>query len=619
MIRMNMGTRMAPLSQNDTVSSSSVADLLMTRIFQLRDALSNVRSSISSNTNDISGLRTTADKLVIASHEHSANISSAVDKINEHTTSISEILEQLKTLGAFDVTAREGELVDAINDNSSDIITLNDEVIELKSLVDALPKPTDHTADISELNKAVNDICEAMETLPQPVDYSGDIDGLNEAVKTSNIELNRISKTMEGMRLAVGRVPEIASEQTSQLEKLEALSDDIVYVNERVNGVESSLKTTTLASASENTSYNSLFIKASPVCSTVLMVFAPKGSYPGGTYSGSGCFITQSDSDLKYGLFLTCAHNVISKVDNTVQTVQEAYIENPISQEWLRVTPDKVFVDGVGDIALIKTDISFVGSEFKPLRLANEQAKTGDRCIVIGDPAMMDSDSMSCGVVRSARYEMKPIAYQINECLHTDAPTIGGSSGSPMLNENGEIIAMLTYGHEGTSTFGGGPNVNSIKKSLRVLSKFRNNIEKKYLGLVWGVVYPTTLMRLKGIQPSLKMTTGGVKLYRVNTLSPFYNILFPGDIITEIDTYDKAGRHKGLFKIGVRDKEVPLGFLLYEYDVAKVKVTYISGRDGSANQKTVNLSKTYADVAHIYDVPLSTGLKAPLEETPVSE
>ena len=140
-----------------------------------------------------------------------------------------------------------------------------------------------------------------------------------------------------------------------------------------------------------------------------------------------------------------------------------------------------VFVDGVGDIALIKTGINFVGSKYKPLRLANEHAKTGDRCIVVGDPAMMDSDSMSCGIVRSARYEMKPIAYQINECLHTDAPTLGGSSGSPMLNEDGEIIAMLTYGHEGTSTFGGGPNSISIRKSLSVLAQFRDNREKKYL------------------------------------------------------------------------------------------------------------------------------------------
>ena len=77
---------------------------------------------------------------------------------------------------------------------------------------------------------------------------------------------------------------------------------------------------------------------------------------------------------------------------------------------------------------------------------------------------------------------MKPIAYQINECLHTDAPTLGGSSGSPMLNEDGEIIAMLTYGHEGTSTFGGGPNSISIRKSLSVLAQFRDNREKKYLG-----------------------------------------------------------------------------------------------------------------------------------------
>lgn len=590
MMKMDMRMQRAPLLQSDMVSSSPVVDLLMTRIFQIRDALSTVRSNVSSNNNDISGLRTTADRLVIASHEQKTKLNSAIDKINEHTDSISEILGKLKVLDGGDKSAvNESEIIDAINDNSSDIVTLNDMVNDLKSIIDSLPEQNNYTSDITILNKAI---------------------------ETHNVEMNRISKAIDGMQVALGRIPEIASEHTIQLDKIESISDDIIYVNERVNQIESKVDSLPV---STGTSFNSLFIKASPVCSTVIMVFAPKGSYSGGTYSGSGCFITLSDSDLKYGLFLTCAHNVISKVDNTVQSAQEVYIENPITREWLRVTPDKVFVDGVGDIALIKTDISFVGSEYEPLKLAKESAKTGDRCIVIGDPGMIDSDSLSCGVVRSARYEMKPIAYQTNECLHIDASTIGGSSGSPILNENGEIIAILTYGHEGMSSFGGGPNLNSIKKSLSVLSKFRNNNEKKYLGLMWGVVYPMDLMRLKGIQPSLKMTTGGVQLYRVNTLSPFHNILFPGDIITEVDTYDKAGRRNGPFRIGVHDREIPLGFLLYEYDVIEVKVTYISGSDGSVNQKTVKLSKTYADVAHVYDVPLSTGLKAPLVEKPLSE
>ena len=96
-------------------------------------------------------------------------------------------------------------------------------------------------------------------------------------------------------------------------------------------------------------------------------------------------------------------------------------------------------------------------------------------------------------------------------------------------------------------------------------------------------------------------------------------MLYPGDIITEVETYDKYGRRDGPFRIGVHDGEVPLGFLLYEYDVTRITVTCISGRDGSTSQRNVRLSKTYADIANIYDMPLTTGLKTPLQENPLSD
>jgi S1-C subfamily serine protease len=517
-----------------------------------------------------------------------------MNKINGHTDSISGILDKLKE--GIQV-ANEQELVDAINENSSYINSLNEDVSELKGQVSALP---------------------------QPVDYSGDITTLGNAITANSSEIERVREAVDRLAVVIKSLPEIVDYSNAineitddivvQTEKLNSLNDDIVYVNDRVNDVEAKVDSINIVASS---SLSALFDKVSPLCSTVLMVFASYGSYEGGIYSGSGSFITLKDSDLSHGLFLTCAHNVITQVDDTVQSIKEAYIENPITREWFRVTPDKVFVDGVGDIALIRTNISFVGSKFKPLKLASIPAKTGDRCIIVGDPAMIDSDSMSSGIVRSARYEMKPIASQINECLHTDAPTIGGNSGSPMMNEKGEIIAMLTYGHEGMSTFGGGPNINSIKKSLSVLSQYRDNKEKKYLGIIWGVVYPTTLFRLKQMNPYLTMTTGGVQIYSISVNSPFYGAARVGDIITSVTTYNSEDNATGTYKIGVHDDEVPLGFLLYEYSVARADVTFISGRSGTTYKKSLRLG-TYATISSLQDVPLSTGLKAPLKENPFS-
>ena len=617
---MKLGSTVA-LQNSNTTSTPSIVELLMTRVFQLRDAVSEARSRVSNNSNAISTLRTTTDKLTVASHEQNATLSNATNKINEHTASISGILDKLKD-GVQ--VANEQELVDAINENSSHINSLNEDVSELKGQIDALPQPVDYSGDIADLNSAIGSTRQVLDSLPQPVDYSGDITTLGNAITANSREVERVGEAVDGLAAALKNLPEvvdysnsindIAGEVVTQTERINSLNDDIVYVNDRVNEVDAKVDSINIVASS---SLSALFDKVSPLCSTVLMVFASYGSYEGGIYSGSGSFITLKDSDLSHGLFLTCAHNVITQVDNTVQSIKEAYIENPITREWYRVTPDKVFIDGVGDIALIRTNISFVGSKFKPLKLASIPAKTGDRCIIVGDPAMIDSDSMSSGIVRSARYEMKPIASQINECLHTDAPTIGGNSGSPMMNEKGEIIAMLTYGHEGMSTFGGGPNINSIKKSLSVLSQYRDNKEKKYLGIIWGVVYPTTLFRLKQMNPSLTMTTGGVQIYSVSVNSPFYGAARVGDIITSVTTYNSEDNATGTHKIGVHDDEVPLGFLLYEYSAVRADVTFISGRSGTTYNKSLRLT-TYASVSSSQDVPLSTGLKAPLKENPFS-
>ena len=573
MMRMNIGrrgfviqgsseapTKTATPDTKPSGSSPQIEELLTTRLVQLRNSLSEARTNVTSNSNAISELRTTADSLSLSMQEQGTRMNDVVSSLGEVEEELSSLSKKFQSVSTSAARSNNDDLQGKVDENSRSIEDIRSNMSELRDGLDAIPRFTDHSSDIARLGE----------------------------------------------------------ENATQNAKIDSLDNDVTDVSSRVNRLSTAMSSLK-GSTSSGGSLNEMFNNVSPMCSTVFMVFGPQGSYSGGIYSGSGCFITLSDNDLQHGIFLTCAHNLVNHTDNTIQYISEAYIENPLTNEWLKITPSMVFVDGVGDIALIKTGINFVGSKYKPLRLANEHAKTGDRCIVVGDPAMMDSDSMSCGIVRSARYEMKPIAYQINECLHTDAPTLGGSSGSPMLNEDGEIIAMLTYGHEGTSTFGGGPNSISIRKSLSVLAQFRDNREKKYLGLVWGVVYPITLARLKKRQPSLKMTTSGVQVYRVNTISPFYNVLYPGDIITEVETYDKYGRRDGPFRIGVHDGEVPLGFLLYEYDVTRITVTCISGRDGSTSQRNVRLSKTYADIANIYDVPLTTGLKTPLQENPLSD
>lgn len=361
--------------------------------------------------------------------------------------------------------------------------------------------------------------------------------------------------------------------------------------------------------ALSNDHYSSLFEKVEPVCSTVWSEFAAVGSDAAEASSGSGSFITLNDSDLTQGLFLTCAHMVVRFVTGDTQYASSIYVENPLNNEWVRLTTNDIFVDGVGDIALIRTNIDFTNASVKPLKLAQTVAKTGDFCVIVGDPGNYDSDSMSYGIVRSGNYVQKQVIQQINECMFVDAATIGGNSGSPIMNTDGEVIGLLTFGFSGYSTLGGGPNLNSLKSSLSVLSQFRHNKEKKYLGLSWGSFYPWNIFALKSANPSLSTSTAGLKLYGVDVNSPFYGVLSVNDIVLSAKVYNAQDELIKTYDFGVSNELKSLGVLLYDYTATYVKITFIKSSNAQMNTDvTVALSKTYTNVSSTKDMFLRTGL-----------
>lgn len=570
MFRMRVPVSSAPKATASLVSTTSevpMSSLILQRFNEVRDSLSDLRTDVARNANSISSLRTMTDGMLIDDIK-------LMGRIDKCETDIAAMNGTIGTVAVADVVPQLDVMLKELEDMKGVVNTI----------IETIPQDVVSQSDVAVLMTSLD------ENADKIAELQGNIHTLSSNVATLNISTDETAKSLGDAIAYAGT-------------QIDTLSEELRKVS---TGVGSQLQVNPLPT---------LFNAVSPVCSTVVMTFAPYGSSDGGMFSGSGSFITLSDSDLKDGLFLTCAHNIIESVDGSVKSIQEAYIENPLNGQWLRVTRNMVFVDGVGDIALIKTGINFNGSTVKPLKLAIDAAKTGDQCVVVGDPAMVDSDSMSSGIIRSARYEMKPFAYQINECIHIDAPTVGGNSGSPIMNTDGEIIGMLTYGQDGASTLGGGPNLSSLKKSLSVLSTFKNNNIKRYIGLIWGVVYPTTLFQLKSRNPSLIPTTSGVQVYQVNYLSPFYGSIRTGDIILTVQVFGANGQTiTPVYTIGVHDGEMPFGFLLYEYAAASLTITYISGQSGVINTKTIPFTKTYADVPDTYDVPLSTGLKTPIKQ-----
>jgi len=356
----------------------------------------------------------------------------------------------------------------------------------------------------------------------------------------------------------------------------------------------------------------------------------------------SGCFVSFDSSDLQYGFFMTAAHCVM-EVDNeteppTLTTLTAAYVTNPINNEWTPIDVNNVYYDGTADVALIRTDIDFTDYSDYPLQLSSTTPQTGDVCYIVGNPKKSDDGSLSTGTIRDANYT-DPEGAQISPTLYVDAPGHSGSSGSPILNKEGEIIGIFTFGISNFETLGGGSNLWTLNQTLPVLySKVVDiidtetndtntetndtntetndtilprsinlrsidispiNTRKKYLGIDWQVLNP---FLMTGYYSTGNFPNQGLQLwYAVNELSPFYNILQQNDLILSVSDGTTE------YELGQLSHQTTLGIMNYWYDVDEVTIKYIRGDTTDVVTVTVPFTVTYADIPQYMDQPLYGG------------
>lgn len=138
---------------------------------------------------------------------------------------------------------------------------------------------------------------------------------------------------------------------------------------------------------------------------------------------GSG-FIISSD-----GFIITNQH-VISKSKEIL-----VIFDNGIS------IPAKLIYENEDyDLAIIKLS----GKGFKPLRMGNsDSVTTGADVYAIGTPKDIDlGQTVTKGIISGKR------TIENRVFLQTDASIHGGNSGGPLLNENGEVIGINSYGYK---------------------------------------------------------------------------------------------------------------------------------------------------------------------------
>ncbi len=147
--------------------------------------------------------------------------------------------------------------------------------------------------------------------------------------------------------------------------------------------------------------------------------------------TGTGFFIS------KEGLIVTNYH-----------VIEDAVTVNAITNSKIKIKiAGKLTVDKYRDLAIIKVKQQHLPLYFEPLRLYKGQPiEPGERVIVVGGPLGL-AGTLSEGIVSAIRntseIKSKKKRKDSFDILQITAPISPGSSGSPVMNQNGEVIGVV--------------------------------------------------------------------------------------------------------------------------------------------------------------------------------
>ena len=218
----------------------------------------------------------------------------------------------------------------------------------------------------------------------------------------------------------------------------------------------------------------------------IVTIYASSGA---DTWLGSGAFVKINNT---YGYVLTAAHVVLStelrdpKAENLWINVSN--YNNTGKHRMIRVS-EKMFVDNTADVAIFF--VPGITNQQTHLDFADySTVQNGDLAYLFGNPLGFDGQSISMGAVRDTGF-VDCYGYLLMKNITLSTPGLPGNSGSPILNKDGDIIGLFSWGISGAETVGGGLNGEMVKLvAEKLLSIQGDYITKRFLGLSW-ITVPT--------------------------------------------------------------------------------------------------------------------------------
>ncbi len=184
--------------------------------------------------------------------------------------------------------------------------------------------------------------------------------------------------------------------------------------------------------------------------------------------------------------------------------------------------------DPATDIALLKID---AGQNLRYLELGDsDHLRVGDWIMVIGNPLNLDK-TVTVGVVSAKGRSIGINDVSFENFIQTDAAINFGNSGGPLLNMQGQVVAIATAINYGAENIGFAVPVNTLREILPQLRK-AGKVSRGYLGIqVSNLDYQTAQAFGLG-------NTDGALVGEVDEGTPGANAgLQHGDVITSVDRH----------------------------------------------------------------------------------
>jgi S1-C subfamily serine protease len=250
-------------------------------------------------------------------------------------------------------------------------------------------------------------------------------------------------------------------------------------------------------------------------------------------YDGSG-FVYKKVGDKAY---IVTNDHVVSDYENEIVGVH--FIDNGALFE-ANVTS----TDPVADIAVLEITMGSnqtTDSPIEPLTLANSsEIRQGQQVLAIGSPSPTDTsipNIVTSGIISKTAYTFEDEGGKIIGAVVIDVPIVGGNSGGPLLNMEGEVIGMVAAGDDVQCCSYAIPS-NTIKQIVPVLIEDEEYIHP-WIGLIphsLGITEYTRLANVEGVGIHSIERDGPAHLagLKGSTVNQFGELQI-GDIITAVD------------------------------------------------------------------------------------